>query len=227
MQLRQALRAEQKSVISFVGAGGKTTAMFQLARQFDTPVIVTSTTHLSQTQSHLADRHIIFYENAYNRNKRISIESGVTLITGNLDQQGKYTGITIDQANRLGEFTLNNQIPLLVEADGSRQLPLKAPADHEPAIPEITNHAVVLAGLSGLGNILNDDYVHRAEIFSRLTGRKINELVTIDDVIIELRDRQGGLKNIPKEARKSVILNQSSGLSDLTYFVYSHARIVV
>ncbi len=202
MELRQALRAEERSVISFVGAGGKSTAMFQLARQFDTPVVVTSTTHLSQAQSQHADRHIIYSKRIINQINQISPDVGVTLITGNLDLQGKYTGLTIDQANWLGEFTLINQIPLLVEADGSRQLPLKAPADHEPAIPEITTHAVVLAGLSGLGNPLNDENVHRAEIFSQLTGRKMNDFVTIDDVISELRDRQGGLKNIPKETPK-------------------------
>ena len=28
-----------------------------------------------------------------------------------------------------------HNLPLIIEADGSRQLPLKAPAEHEPAIP--------------------------------------------------------------------------------------------
>ncbi len=32
--------------VAFVGAGGKTTAMFQLARELTPPVIVTTTTHL-------------------------------------------------------------------------------------------------------------------------------------------------------------------------------------
>ena len=124
------------------------------------------------------------------------------LITGNRDQQGKYNGLTIEQVNRLGEFTLNNNVPLLVEADGSRQLPLKAPAEHEPAIPEITNHVVVLAGLSGLGRPLNDENVHRSKIFSLLTDRKINDIVTIDDVFIELLDRQGGLKEHSPRSQK-------------------------
>ena len=78
MELRQVLRAEKRSVISFVGAGGKTTAMFQLARQFETPVIVTSTTHLAQTQSQLADRHIIFSDKTINKKMLKLSEAGVT-----------------------------------------------------------------------------------------------------------------------------------------------------
>ena len=44
---------------AFVGSVGKTTAIFQLARQFEGPVIITATTHLGVWQIPLSDRHII------------------------------------------------------------------------------------------------------------------------------------------------------------------------
>ncbi len=213
MNLLQALRAEQNSVISFVGAGGKSTAVFQLSRQYSAPVFVTSTTHLSKSQAQLADRHIIITNQLIDQQLLDSFQIGVILFTGDLNTQGKWVGLQDTIVNRLGEYTHKKNLPLLIEADGSRQLPLKAPAENEPAIPGISTHVVVLAGLSGLAKPLNDENVHRSEIFSRITTRKMNDLVTLEDLEKELLHPQGGLKNIPSDARKTVILNQISSLA--------------
>ena len=61
MELKKVLRlgSAESLRLAFVGAGGKTTAMFHLARELDAPVIVTTTTHLAVEQIQLADRHII------------------------------------------------------------------------------------------------------------------------------------------------------------------------
>ena len=59
LTLAKALRLSSFPSIAFVGAGGKTTAMFQLARELPEPVIVTSTTHIGAWQIPLADRHIV------------------------------------------------------------------------------------------------------------------------------------------------------------------------
>ena len=54
----RALRAETHFCIAFIGAGGKTTTLFQLARRLPPPVIVTATSHLGAWQVTMADRHI-------------------------------------------------------------------------------------------------------------------------------------------------------------------------
>ncbi len=59
MNLAQAIRVSANEAVAFVGAGGKTTALFQLARQLKPPVILSTTTHLGISQALLADRHII------------------------------------------------------------------------------------------------------------------------------------------------------------------------
>src|SRR5512144_3022082 len=59
LTLAQALRVTSSPSIAFIGAGGKTTAMFQLARELPTPVIVTATSHLGAWQTKFADQHII------------------------------------------------------------------------------------------------------------------------------------------------------------------------
>ena len=98
---------------------------------------------------------------------------------------------------------------MLIEADGSRQHPLKAPATHEPPIPDFVETVGVVAGLSGLGRPLTEDYIHRSEIFARLSGLAPGETVTPEALVRVLTHPAGGLKNIPPQAQRFVLLNQA------------------
>lgn len=207
LTLAQALRVDSSPCIAFIGAGGKTTAMFQLARQLHGPVIVTATSHLGIWQAELADRHII----ALTSQRIETLEhglSGVVLITGEID--GDRTQ-PVDSAllNWLHQFCSDHAIPLLIEADGSRQKPLKAWAAHEPPIPAFVNHVVQVAGLSSIGNPLGEASVHRPEIVSKITGIELAETITSDVFIRLLTQRDAGLRNIPVGARRTVLLNQA------------------
>ncbi|MDE7041732.1 MAG: putative selenium-dependent hydroxylase accessory protein YqeC, partial [Oscillospiraceae bacterium] len=68
---------------------------------------------------------------------------------------------------------------VLVEADGSRGLPVKAHLSHEPAIPEAAALTVVLTGASGFGRPIREA-VHRWERFCQLTGASPEEPVTAE-----------------------------------------------
>jgi molybdenum cofactor cytidylyltransferase len=208
MNLSRALRIEHSSkIVSFVGAGGKTTALFQLAREIvnQSSVVVTSTTHLGAWQIPLADHHIIATNLEVPGNFPYA---GVVLVTGEIenDRTKPVNKATLDW---LRDNAKSRNIPLLIEADGSRQKPLKAPAAHEPPIPEFTDNVIVVAGLSALGKALTDEHVHRAEIFSQLTGLQINQTITPDAFTHMLIHPQGGLKNIPPDAQRIVLLNQA------------------
>jgi len=193
--------------ISLVGAGGKTTALFQLARQLSSKssVIVTATSHLGVWQIPLADQHII----AKSIDDLQSIpEQGLTLITGEIENNRT---LPVDSATLywLHEKCKKQAIPILIEADGSRQKSIKAPAEHEPPIPEFSDVAIVVAGLSTIGKPLTEEHVHRPEIFSQLSGLPIGETLTPQAVISVLTHPQGGLKNIPPSVRRIALLNQA------------------
>jgi molybdenum cofactor cytidylyltransferase len=198
---------DEFEVVSFVGAGGKTTALFQLAREIVNhhSVIVTSTTHLGVWQIPLADRHVVA-TNLDNLNN-FPLE-GVILVTGEIEDE-RTKPVSESILNWLRENSKCHAIPLLIEADGSRQNSLKAPAAHEPPIPEFTNTVVVVAGLGALGKPLTDEFIYRSEIFSQLGGLQLNQAVTPDAVIRMLTHPLGGLKNIPTHARRVALLNQA------------------
>jgi molybdenum cofactor cytidylyltransferase len=223
MKLAQALRyrpppllpdTSQKSeefggwkAVAFVGAGGKTSAMFQLARELPPPVIVSATTHLGVWQIPLADRHIIAERPAPLEALEHDL-SGVILVTGKI-REDRTEPVNHRTMMWLREFCGYHSLPLLVEADGSRQKPLKAPDQHEPAIPAFVRCVVVVAGLSALGKPLEAENVHRPEIFAQLSGLQPGEIITTAALNRMLTHPEGGLKNIPAHARRVALLNQA------------------
>ena len=66
---------------------------------------------------------------------------------------------------------------LVVEADGSKRLPLKAHASHEPVIPENTRKTVCVVGASGFGKPVKQA-VHRPKLFCARTGAHMSGIVT-------------------------------------------------
>ena len=193
--------------------------MFRLARELPPPVFVSVSTHLAVSQLALADRHIQLEDPA----ELDSLEAGdapaVTLFTGNSVDSDRVIGIPLDRLDRLIGFARTRSIPILIEADGSRLRPLKAPADHEPSIPPSIDQVVVMVGLSGLGKPLNADWVHRPELFAKLSGANLGEPVNAAHICRVFLHSEGGLKGIPAQARRVALFNQADeavwrGLAD-------------
>jgi molybdenum cofactor cytidylyltransferase len=208
MRLVQSLRMKRDVRLAIVGAGGKTTAMFRLARQLDSPVILAATTHLAVEQTILADRHMIV--KSVDQVAEVVLNSKeVLLLTGEAHSDGRTAGLDPDSMKAIKELADREGAPLLFEADGSRRLPLKTPADHEPVIPSWTTMVLVIAGLSGLGLPLDDDHVHRSEIFSKISGLPLGAPVDRTSLAAVLRHPSGGMKGIPQTASRAVVLNQA------------------
>jgi molybdenum cofactor cytidylyltransferase len=210
LRLSRSPTSNHQSAIAFVGAGGKTTALFQLARELTLsqgPVIVTATTHLHVDQIKLADSHWIGKKPQDLANLQENL-NGVMLVTGPVDGD-RTTGLNDSLLFWLSEVCKSRNLPLLIEADGSRQKPLKAPADHEPVIPEFAEIVVVVSGLTGLGKPLTEEFVHRPDIFAFLSGLILGATITPEALVRVLTHPSGGLKNIPSRARRVALLNQA------------------
>ena len=207
--IERALRASNSSIIAFTGAGGKTTALFQLARELvkHTSVIVTASSHLGVWQIPFANKHLVAGSLTEIKDLEHKLQ-GITLITGGFDRD-RTKPLDEESLNWLNQFCTGHSIPLLIEADGSRQKPLKAWADHEPPIPTFVEQVVEVVGLTGLGKPLSDEVVHRVEIFSKLSGLDMGAIITPEALSRALTHPEGGQKNIPLGARKVVLLNQA------------------
>lgn len=217
MRLIEAFSFADNPRIAFVGAGGKTTAIFRLARQaaanMGQAVLVSATTHLAAQQTTWADAHHVI--ETVGDLKSFALNDGVTLLTGPMGTDSRTVGLEPNIIAEVGQMAREKGIPLLIEADGSRRKPLKAPANHEPVIPPWVDEVVVSAGMSGVGKMLDEKSVHRPALFSRLAGIEMGGQVSPDGMAKVLLHPLGGLKGIPEQAHRSLVLNQCDS-DDLT-----------
>lgn len=209
MHLSRALRLFPPASLAFVGAGGKTTAVFQLARQLDCPVFISTTTHLGSQQPGRADLHLAAASVPELESKLKADLPRVIAVTGPQVAELKWSSPGAAVLARLDQLARKHGGVLLIEADGSRRLPLKAPAAHEPDIPDFVEQVVVVSGLSGLGERLDGEHVHRPEQFAALSGLKLGETLSRSALAKVLLHEQGGKKNIPAAARRVALLNQA------------------
>lgn len=218
MQLSNALRLTAGDVMALTGGGGKTSAMFRLANELASSkkmrVLATTSTRIFAAQIKRSPAHVPFNP------KQQTIadilpplqaaldEYGQVLLIGQADVgSGKAFGIppeSVDALAATGHFDL-----IINEADGSRMRPFKAPAMHEPVIPASTTLVVPVVGLDAVGQPLVDEAIHRAALVSQLSGTGLGQPVTAETIAAVLCHPQGGLKNVPAQARIIPLLNKA------------------
>lgn len=142
----------QKGVTAIIGSGGKTSLMLHLCRELPGTVIVCTSTH------------ILPPENLPLETAPLTTMPHAKLCAGTWTDQGKLTA-PVDSFEALASLADY----VLVEADGSRRLPLKAHLPHEPVIPACANQVIQVLGLSGIGRPI-PEAAHRPALFARLCG---------------------------------------------------------
>lgn len=229
MRLHQALKIRNSEVISFVGAGGKTTAAMRLMEELagnERQVVFTTTTKVQEPIPNrgecllLADGEeamakmpdlLDCYSKVFLAKRRLEEVDPTAWGESNTDyavRPNKLEGVPPSLVDRLA-LRLSEAV-ILVEADGAGHRALKAPAAHEPVVPASTTLLVPLADLAVLGRPLTEERVHRPELVAGLTGAIVGQPVTVEMVATVLSHAQGGLKSLPKQARVIPILNQAA-----------------
>lgn len=200
-------------VISLVGAGGKTTFMFRLAREASRAgqtVLATTTTKIFNPTRDQAPIRILATSasDLIRQWNALAPPPLFTVAAVRFDpDRNKLIGFspqTIDRIAAAGRFRW-----IIVEADGAARRPLKAPASHEPAIPPSSDAVVAFAGLDAIGKPLDDDHVFRAEIYARLTGLPMGDPVTPASVAALMSHPEGLFRGAPETAEKIVFLNKA------------------
>ncbi|MGI6485596.1 MAG: selenium cofactor biosynthesis protein YqeC [Tepidanaerobacteraceae bacterium] len=134
------------------------------------------------------------------------IEHGIITWAWGKTSDGKITGVLpeyLDVIHGQKKFDF-----ILVEADGSKQKPLKAPAVYEPVIPKRTSIVLGLMGIDAMGKPLDGKNVHRPENIEDITGRPIGSVIDVEIMAqIALHD-QGLFKNSGKATTKILVLNK-------------------
>lgn len=208
--LAEGLGMARNDVVALVGGGGKSTAMFRVAREAverGGTAITTTTTKIYAAQIALAPAHVSAAEATRERVAAALAAYGHVLIIGPKNPEtARADGVSLELfANLRAWFP---DACLVNEADGSRMRPFKAPAGHEPVIPPETTLVVPVVGADVFGMPLDDEHVHRAELISALSGTPLGAPITSETVARTLAHRDGGRKGVPPGARVVVLINK-------------------
>ena len=180
--LTEALGIRRRELVSLVGGGGKSGVLQRLAREASSCgtgdgglpcVLATTTTAMFLDQLRSVGPVVIGADRAgiLKALAGAFVPGGVVAAAQGLAGEGKVRGLPAAWVDRLWADGLAERV--IVEADGSRGLSLKAFGPNEPQIPEATTLIVQVAGLDVLGAPLDSSHVHRAELLVAALGDRL------------------------------------------------------
>lgn len=188
---------ENSHVTAIVGGGGKSSLMAALGEEYHRrgeTVIMTTTTHIRPPR-----------ENGYMGDDAVAL--GSLLASCRLMTVG-----TMSEERKFGPSPLLEQLPeladrVIIEADGTKGLPLKVPNDREPVIPAFADAVVAVAGLSALGCPLGE-VCHRPELAKLRFDLEPDQIVTPELMAMLLSSPLAQRKDVGSRPY-AVLLNQA------------------
>jgi probable selenium-dependent hydroxylase accessory protein YqeC len=202
-------------VIAIVGAGGKTSLMYALAREFLTQnetVISTTSAKIAPPTPNQSPKLLLLEDDPDLRElpeqlarfRHVTVGRAVIPPHGKLDGIPELTiGRCLDVADRV-----------IVEADGAARRSIKAPEDWEPVIPSFANLVIPVVGLDCVGKPASEHRVFRVERFLALTGLRRGETISPESVAKLLSSDDGALKGVGEDASVTPFLNKLDLLVD-------------
>ena len=154
-------------IISVVGSGGKTTLIKKLAEQYrkeKKTVFVTTSTHM------FIEEDTLLTDDADTIIRRLK-EKGYAM--AGIPEGEKIKALSRETYEAVCSFA----DVVLVEADGSKRLPLKYPNASEPVIPDNTDEIIVVCGLNAIGQKAKD-VCHRLELVKNCLGIEDDTVIT-------------------------------------------------
>jgi probable selenium-dependent hydroxylase accessory protein YqeC len=217
-------------VIALVGAGGKTSLMYALAREMQLlghRVVSTTTTRIFPPSAEQSPNLLLLEEDPelISLPDRLSRWGHVTVGQAMLTAAGKVEGIFDQGVHTCARYAQW----VVVEADGAAGRPVKAPEAWEPVIPAGADLVIVVAGLDCLGKPASPAGVFRLQRFLKLTGLEEGNPIGPEHLAKALTDPEGGVKGVLPGTYVVPFLNKADLLEDprvlehAVQFIFQHA----
>jgi len=189
-------------LVALVGGGGKSSLLFALAECLPGRVVLTTTTRIFAAQMSRAAAVCTTADEGWQQ--RLESFDANLLVVGRVEGE-RANGVSPELP---AEWLALPRVDwVVVEADGSRMLPVKAPADHEPVVPERTSLLVCVVGIDALAEPI-ERVAHRPERVAEITGLGLSQHLTPEALGKLLTSPRGGLKGAPDDARVAVLINK-------------------
>lgn len=196
-----------------IGGGGKTSLMFALAlelvREGKSVITTTSTRIHYPVPDQSACVLVGSWDSMQDGLKQgLSAAKHATIARDFLEtDRSKLCGYTKSELDKI----IDSQVAdyLLVEADGSAGRSLKAHADFEPVLPDRAGLVIAVIGIDCIGQPVNDQHVHRAALFCETLDRRMNSIISCEDVSAILLHPGGYLRKVPEHAQVIAFISKA------------------
>jgi len=180
-------------IVCAVGAGGKKSVLYQMAREHSGRVALTATVHTTEFPADL-DVDTIIGEDAALAARVLAADASRSVAYARpSDKPGRHAGVppaTIRSIHDAGGFAAT-----FVKADGARMRWIKAPAMDEPIVVPAADIVIPVVSARAIGEPLGERVAHRVDRVADVTGIAPGELLTPEAVGRLLASEHGALQH--------------------------------
>jgi len=195
-------------IISVIGGGGKSSLLKKIGQELvklNLKVILTTTTKIEQFPN---TELILLKGRPQDIPEELTYmldEHKIVMVAKDRYKKEKLVGVDAETVRKFKKYA--NIV--LVEADGARQRPFKTHLPHEPVIPAATDKVIMVIGSEIVHQPLNDETVHRAELFAKKWNMALEAKLTRKIIAKELLSTAGYTRNIPITSSIAIFINKT------------------
>lgn len=193
-------------ITALVGGGGKTTLLHALGAHLGRRAVLTTTTRMAADETGHA-RLLLGPTPAEVAAAIADDDPRPVLVWDRVDEaaSGGPKGVGVDPGLPSTWLSLVDHV--VVEADGSRGHPAKAPAPHEPVLPGGPVDVVAVIGADALDRVIADQ-CHRPLRLAAAVGCSPYERLTPERAAVLLTSRAGSRRSVPDDAGYAVAVTK-------------------
>jgi len=195
-------------IISVIGGGGKSSLMKKIGQELvnlNLKVILTTTTKIEPFPN---TGLVLLQGRGEDIREELTYmldELKIVMVAKEHYKKDKLVGVAPEIVRKFKKYA--NIV--LVEADGARQRPFKTHLPHEPVIPAATDKVIIVIGSEIVHQPLNDETMHRAELFAKKWNMALEEKLTRKIIAKELLSPAGYTRRIPITSNIAIFINKT------------------
>ncbi len=195
-------------IISVIGGGGKSSLLKKIGRELvklNLKVILTTTTKIEPFPNTAV---VLLQGRGEDIREELTYmldELKIIMVAKKRYHGDKLVGVNPEVVQKFKKYA--NIV--LVEADGARQRPFKTHMPHEPVIPAATDKVIIVIGSEIVHKPLNDETVHRADLFAKKWNMELEAKLTRKIIAKELLSTAGYIRKIPLTSNVAIFINKT------------------
>ena len=195
------LEIKEGEIVALVGGGGKSTLLSALGEFHGRGTVLTTTTKMGSDQ--IGGANLLIRPSEKELSKALDKTSPL-LIWDRIDGEKAFG---VDPS--LPESWLPKAVRVIVEADGARRHPAKAPAPYEPVLPLGVTTVIAVIGADAIDRVI-EDQCHRPLRVAAVVNCSPYERLTPKRAAVLLLDPNGSKKGLEPEMRFVIAITKVS-----------------